>query len=295
MRHFCTLFDKNYASRGLALHESLKLHTSEPFTLHVLCMDRDTFWLLDELKLDNVELMQRDSFERNMPMQRAIESRTWVEYLWTCASSACEYLMQFEGIDEITYLDADLFFFSDPRTVFDEIGQRSIAIVPHRFPPHLKRLEVNGIYNVGWVTFRENGMHCLRKWAAQCREWCFHRNEAGKFGDQKYLDHFERDYGKAVAVIENIGVGLAPWNISQYKVESLNWRPMVNGQDVVFYHFHEYKDAARPTNYPLRAEDKRCIYAPYIEALSRADIRLKHAQQRLNAAREAMAAQAVRA
>ena len=46
--------------------------------------------------------------------------------------------------DELAYLDSDLFFFDDPKIVFEEIGGRSIAIVPHRFSRENRYLEVNG-------------------------------------------------------------------------------------------------------------------------------------------------------
>ena len=56
MRRYCTLFDSKYASRGLALHESLMRHCSEPWTLDVLAIDEETFWLMYGLNLDNVPL-----------------------------------------------------------------------------------------------------------------------------------------------------------------------------------------------------------------------------------------------
>lgn len=38
----------------------------------------------------------------------------------------------------ITYLDADLMFYSHVQPLFDEIGDASIAIIEHRFSPRLQ-------------------------------------------------------------------------------------------------------------------------------------------------------------
>lgn len=294
-RNYATLFDSKYLSRGLALYQSLMRHKTEAFTLHVLAMDREVFWLLDSMDLPNIRVTPLESFETAMHMEPVRNSRSWKEYCWTAASSFMEYLMPAHDLPELTYLDADLFFFADPRIVFDEIGSRSIVIVPHRFSESDRsRLEKNGKYNVGWITFRNtaSGRACLRKWAAETREWCFHRNEGGKFGDQAYLDHFEADFGSDVAVIQNIGVGVAPWNLQQYRVGQ---EPSVNGSPVVFYHFHEFKSASELTNYPLRSADIEFIYVPYIRMLGEMDVMIAKATRAREERQAAMAEQALRA
>jgi hypothetical protein len=186
------------------------------------------------------------------------------------------------GAREITYLDADLMFFADPKIVFDEIAKREIAIVPHRFAEKDRaRLEPNGLYNVSWVTFRNSnrGGRCLQNWARQCREWCKYANEGGRFGDQKYLDDWPLLFPEACCVIQNIGVGVAPWNIAEYAIDRHDGTLYVTTRDgqtmtLVFYHFHEWKDnhdgTYRLTNWPLRDSDRELIYAPYIRAIERA-------------------------
>lgn len=277
MRHFATLFDQNYAARGLALHSSLVRHCIEPWTLHVLCMDEEAYRVLSELQPSNTRLYPLHTFETAMHMQPVKASRSWAEYCWTAASNFMEYLLSRNSFDLLTYLDADLFFFSDPGPVFAEIGAKSIAIVPHRFAPENRRLRVNGEFNVGWLSIRGNeaGRRCLSKWAAQCRDWCFHRNEGGKFGDQGYLDSWPADYAADLCIVQNIGVGVAPWNLQQYAVTD---GPKVNGVPVVLYHYHEFKDAFNLTNYKLRPEDKRLIYEPYIEAIHAAKDALSNAR-----------------
>jgi len=186
---------------------------------------------------------------------------------------------------EITYLDADTFFFSDPEHVFNEIGAKSIAIVPHRFPPHRKFMEQNGRFNVSWVSFKGPiGLTCLQRWADQCREWCFNKYEDGKFGDQKYLDSWPDAYPGEVCEIENMGVGTAPWNLNQYSLTGNDKNIFLCSAAVddglglvsrlVFYHYHEYLHNKRLTNYKLRDEDRELIYAPYIAAVEAAKQRV---------------------
>ena len=56
MRHYCTLFDKNYLVLGMALHESLQqLHLD--YTLHILAMDDECAHALEVLALPNVRIV----------------------------------------------------------------------------------------------------------------------------------------------------------------------------------------------------------------------------------------------
>ena len=285
-REYCTLSDRAYLAKLLAMHESLMQHSSEPFALNVLAMDRETFVILSDMELPNVIVLPLAAFENALQMDHVKKSRSRTEYFWTCASSLMQYLMAWKGVS-LTYLDADLMFFSDPKVVFDEIGERSIAITPHRFPAHRKHMERNGIYNVAWVTAKNSktGHLCISRWAAQCREWCFHKNEAGKFGDQLYLDTWPTDYPGEVCVIQNPGVNLAPWNVDGYVISADSSGPLVDGVPVVFYHFHEFEHREKLTNYKLRIAEKKHIYEPYVDAWERASLRI-YAQEKVMAARQ---------
>lgn len=286
-RHYCTLFDKNYMAKGLALHESLLKHSSEDFCLHILACDMDTFWLLSEMNLAKVEVIPLEPFESAMKMKSVKESRTHQEYCWTLASSFIEYLLPW--FDALTYVDADIFFFSNPRAIFSEVGDRSIGIVPHRFnKKDRQRLSKNGEYNVGVIVARNTpvGLKCISHWASQCREWCFGRNEGGKFADQAYLDSWPMEYGDAVCVIANIGVNLGPWSVGNYFVQRLNedqgHMVCVGLSPLVCYHFHEFQDENQLTNWKLRPEDRAFIYAPYVEAYQRALVRIREAEVQRN-------------
>lgn len=255
MREYCAITDRGYLPKFLALHDSLMRHSSKEFELHVLCLD-ECWRILEAMRLRAVTIRRVTHIDSLMKF--ADSSRTYQEWAWTLASQFMEYLLPKH--EAVTYLDSDLFFFANPNVIFDEIADRSIGITPHRFPPEKKYMEKNGIFNVGLVYARNNliGRRCIEKWAAQVRERC--SAEIG-CGDQKYLDAFIPDYGAAVCAIKNIGVNLAPWNVSNW---SITQGPRVGGIPVTCYHMHEFANEERLTFYPLRVEDREFIYAPYI-------------------------------
>jgi hypothetical protein len=277
---FCTYLDRHYLDRGLALYESLHQHCSR-FRLWVLCMDAPSYDALTRLDLPNVRPMPVEMLEdADHELKRARDDRSLVEYYFTC--TPCLPLFVFNHapeVDLLTYLDADLFFFADPRPLFDEIGGHSVAVIEHRFPSHLKRLERAGRYNVGWVSFRrdEDGLACLRLWRQQCLDWCHDYPEDGRYADQKYLDAWPTRF-QNVVTLEHKGANLAPWNLANYRISKSAGHVWVDEQPLIFFHFHGLTELRRwvydtklgwygVTPSPLIAHD---IYARYVDALVRA-------------------------
>ena len=275
---FCTLFDKNYLFKGLALHQSLRRHVSD-FTLWILCMDDTAFDILERLDLPNVRLLSLAQFE-DQDLLAAKQTRTQVEYCWTCTPSLPLYLLEHEpGLEAISYLDADLFFTSDPAPVFEELGEGSIGIVGHRYGLKWEALaEDSGIYNVGFMVFRndERARTCLTWWRDRCNEWCYHRVEDGKMGDQKYLDDWPERF-EGVVVLQHKGAGLAPWNFDRYSIRKKNGEILVDGEPLIFSHLHslEIVDDGRDfvlayPEYGVSSANEKLLYPNYTKALRRA-------------------------
>lgn len=278
MFYYCTYFDKNYLYKGLALYRSLERH-SPPFVLFALTFDSITFEVLGKLQLPHMRLIRQTDFEADdVRLQEAKLTRSKVEYYWTCTPSLPLYVFAHNSeIDLISYLDADIFFFSDPTPIFEEFGGDSILIIEHRFPKRLRHLEANGIYNVQMMSFRRdtNGMGCLQWWRDRCIEWCYNRLEDGRMGDQKYLDDWpERFYG--VHVLQHLGAGVAPWNFSQYDIQVRDGRLNIGSVPLIFYHFHQFRVLTNGHYHrasSLYEEEKPLpdiIYQPYGEAISQA-------------------------
>jgi hypothetical protein len=241
-------------------------------------MDRACYETLFQLKLPNVHLIALEDFEAgDEKLLRAKENRSLIEYYFTCTPSLPLFILdRHPEVDQITYLDADLFFFDSPIPLYDEIGVNSIAIIEHRFSPNLRHLRTCGIYNVGWLSFKRNehALACLQWWREQCIKWCYDQVEEGRFADQKYLDTWP-DRFPGVVVLRHKGANLAPWNVSNYMIREDRGRVWVDEQPLVFFHFHRLEKVNawlynhNLVDYGVRISSSvlRSIYAPYIANL----------------------------
>lgn len=243
MRYFCTYFDHNYLPLGLALYRSLKQHSPE-FQLWVLCLSQTCYDVLQQLDLPDIHLISLNEFERgDEALQGAKQNRRLIEYYFTCTPSLPLFVLNnYPEVDLITYLDADLFFFSDISPIYEEIADGSIAIIEHRFSSDRLELVKFGIYNVGWLSFRrdENGFACLRWWRERCIEWCYDRPENGRFADQKYLDDWPSRF-PGVVVLQHKGANVGHWNTNDYQIYADRDRLWIDEQLLIFFHFHAFK------------------------------------------------------
>lgn len=240
--HFCTLFDHNYLLKGLVMLESLLRH-SDDVGIDVLCMSDTTHDLLADMQLPRVNLIRLGELE-DKDLLRVKVDRTIAEYCWTLSPALCAYVLQNRpGIDMVTYLDADLMFFSDVAPLFEESANASIVVIEHRFAPRHAYMEAWGRFNVEWVGFRRTpaGLHCLNNWRDQCIEWCFASPEPGRLGDQKYLDAWPAEYPDDIHILQHVGGGVAPWNFQNHSFDERAGQILVDGRPLIFYHFNQFQ------------------------------------------------------
>ncbi|MBU0743760.1 MAG: glycosyl transferase [Gammaproteobacteria bacterium] len=282
-KYFCTSFDRHYFSRALALYGSLLKHCGD-FHLFALCLDEDSYTNMAKLALPQVTIIFLGDLEKaNSDLLNIKNTRSKVEYYWTCGPVYILFILEnYAQVDIIAYLDADMFFFSDPESLYEEFGGYSVAIVEHRFSFLRQRKEKKfGIYNVGVLIFRrdEYAMACLSWWRDRCIEWCYSISSEGRYGDQKYLDSWQNKF-KNVKVIQHKGVNLAPWNIAKYKITERDNRLWIDEQLLVCYHFAGLKELwpwlfdinLGRSGVRLSGKIKKRIFGFYINELQNLDI-----------------------
>ena len=273
---FCTYFDRNYLAQGITLYRSL-VKQGIPFEMWALCFDDPSCSLLRALELPGLHAVPVSELERHDPaLKRTKENRSRVEYYFTCTPCLPLFLIdRFPEIDAITYLDADMLFYSSPEPIYREWGDGSVLIIGHRFPERLRHFEKHGIFNVGYLSFRNDppGRDCLSWWRERCLEWCHDRPEDGKFADQKYLDSWPTRF-PGVVVLKHKGAGLAPWNWMNYDIRTGAEGTTVDGEPLVFYHFQGMRILTRSlfdpgvTQYESMSPALRhALYSPYAASL----------------------------
>jgi hypothetical protein len=275
---YCTYFDHNYLSRGLALYHSLQRHAPGS-RLWVLCLSEACYGTLVALDLPNLLPRRLADFEAADPEVAATRpSRSLIEYYFTCSPPWMLYVLENEPDAEwITYLDSDLFFFSSPEPIYQELQDAAVAIIPHRYPAKLAKLYKFGIYNVGWVGVRNDpdGIAVIKWWREECIEWCYDYVDDRRFADQGYLDAFLSRCAR-VKVIGNIGANLAPWNIENYRIECRCGQIWINeSHSLVFFHFQGLRkgllwfifNSHRIFDAPFSGDVRNHIYKPYVDEL----------------------------
>ena len=276
--NFCTLFDSYYLDKGIALYRSLD-RVSEDFCIYIFCFDDKSYEILNAYNFPKAIILHHSCFETDEYLERKKE-RSKAEYCWTCTSRIIEYVLDNYDVDTCTYLDSDLYFYANPKCLFEEMdrAKADVTIVEHRFKDDKfgRALEErNGKYCVQFNYFKnnENGRRVLTWWKEKCLEWCYDIPDPERMGDQKYLNTWTRDF-KNVHELQHLGGGVAPWNLEKYSFESIDGYDIVmkdyNGQKfpLVFYHFQNIRYMpGRLVNIKSQTHNRRLKYAIYVPYL----------------------------
>jgi hypothetical protein len=272
--HFVTVFDSNYLPLGLAMHSSLMKH-SMPFHLWIVCVDEAVEAQIRQLKLPNVSPIPLEEAETEA-LRKAKIGRSRGEYCWTLTPFAPQFVFdRASQVRRVTYVDADLFFFDDPRVLLRELDQGAgqVLITEHGYDPGMDRTAIFGKYCVQFTTFSNMpaSKEVLHWWQDRCVEWCFARLEDGKFGDQKYLDDWPARFAGVVHVLRNKDKAFAPWNVNFLLKRDPKLKP-------VFFHFHTFRlvSPVRAVLYhSYRVGNVDSIYSEYLAAINHGLGRMK--------------------
>lgn len=308
MNHYCTYFDRGFLIQGVALWRSLAAHETT-FVLWVLALDDFTAEILREFDDGSLRIVSVTELERSdVDLAAAKSNRTRVEFYFTLSPCWPRWILgRHPEVSQVTYVDADMFFFGSSAAIFEQMDAAgaSILVTEHRFLPWQRHYEQHGKFNVGILSFRndEAGRGCLDDWRARCLAWCYDRMEDGKYADQKYLDDWPGRFGNALLVLNHAGVNLAPWNWRRHRIaisesrgrskcrneldtHSRTKEVRVDGRPLIIFHFARFRPwlgtwawQSGQLEYGVMPHSlRRAIYAPYVRALlaARSAIAARH-------------------
>lgn len=278
---FCTLFDSFYLDKGLALYRSLERQTND-FKLFIFSFDERAYEVLQKMQLEKAIILHYSIIENDILLKLKKE-RSKAEYNWTCTPVIIEYVLKNFDVESCTYIDADMYFFADPKILFDEIKEAgaNIVITEHRFANDIRGkrwLKRSGKYCVEFNFFdqSENSYKALSWWKERCFEWCYALYEKDRMGDQKYLEKFPEKF-EGVHELQYLGGGVAPWNLYQYRLKLKNENEIVlsTSKDqeftLVFYHYQNIRylseDLVNINSCTHNKELKQTIYLPYLKEI----------------------------
>jgi hypothetical protein len=269
IKHFVTLFDSLFLPQGIALYRSLERNVDK-FVLWVIAADIEAERALKKLGFKNIKVVPLSCVE-TVDLLKAKKNRSKVEYYWTLTPFLPWYLLDNESsIDEITYLDADVYFIANPTPIFIEFdaSNKSVLITDHGFSPESDSSKEHGQYCVQLMIFKRGSEGVLSWWQARCLEWCYSRVEPGKFGDQKYLDCWPELFLSDVHILSKPEWTLAPWNVKRFPYGG-----------ALLFHFHSLRITSSSQvnvgDYSIPENVIKNIYYPYLTDLSYALQKMK--------------------
>ncbi|PEL95296.1 glycosyl transferase [Bacillus cereus] len=274
--HFCTIVGKHYLFKVLALYESLQKHTKN-FTLFICCMDELTLATLQNKQLEHVILIPVRNLENNL-LKKIKSERKINEYCWTLKAPFMEFLFRTYNIPRVLYCDSDLFFFSDPKPIFDEWREFAAFLCPQRDSQFVE--ERFGKFQAGLIGFKNNfhGRKSLKWWKEQCLNWCYQESDGENFGDQKYLDKIPL-YFHHIKISNHLGIDAAPWNCiynNNFNFKTYQNDIYIEDDKLIVFHFaclsifnQSQFDLWSLSPLMINKFIKNNIYIPYLDALRR--------------------------
>jgi len=233
------------------MFESLQQQDNK-IELYVVAMDDIAYSKLADEKINNLIIISITEIEQAYPeMLEAKGNRSSTEYCWTCTSCTIYYILNHYSCDMCTYLDADLYFYQNPDSVLTKLKNYATMLVPHLFSKRESGLqeELAGKYCVEFVPFKKekHSLEILEHWRKQCLEWCYRRFEDDKFGDQKYVEEWEKR--DDVYISQNHGMGVAPWNAERFDLiknengsyDLIDLENNMQKYPLIFYHYSQLK------------------------------------------------------
>lgn len=248
-RYVFTSANLAYGEKVAALSESIKRH--EPAVRFV--------WALVERPDQSAkapesvdEVLRLDDLDRDWTSHLA--GRPIVEACTAVKAAVLKHLLNREDCTAVVYMDPDIYVYSPLDPVWQALESSPIVLTPHLLAPSvtdegIRDNEISamkhGIYNLGFiaVSCTEVGLAFAEWWDVRLWDYCLDAPERGLFTDQRWIDHVPVFF-PSVHILRHQGCNVASWNLGERDIEERDGRILVNGDDLVFWHFSSVDNQA---------------------------------------------------
>ena len=240
VRAACTVVSLNYLPYARTLCDSF-LHFHPDCKFYVLLVDRlpaDFERLSERFEIVTVEELDITNFPSVAFKYDILELNTNVKPTFLKALFA-------RGIEQLVYLDPDIFVYRALDSVFEALSGRSILLTPHILSPipddgqSEQIFLLSGVFNLGFVAVSKCAEtdRFLSWWENRCLNLAFHEQREGLFVDQKWIN-LVPCFFDSVKILKSPGCNMAHWNLHERQLSRDGGVWMVNGNSPLeFYHF----------------------------------------------------------
>ncbi len=262
--NFVACFDINYNVQALALIESIEKNVKD-YQFFIFCMDESSFKTIDNLKNKKIKVFLFEDFEDSL-LKKLKKQRKVNEYFWTITPRLPLIIFDnFDQIDQVTYIDTDIFFLKSPDEIYKDFQEtkKDILLTKHNYSPKYDKSEISGKFCVQFLIINREGYDIIKNWELLCNEWCYDRIEKNRYGDQKYLDDWPEKYKDRIYIVKNRNLFQGPWNADS-----------TNADEAIVFHFHGLRKIVKnfyllSRGYNIPHATKIKIYDLYFKILNK--------------------------
>jgi len=235
--NYCTYFDKNFLVQGLTCIHTLKKYNRNSF-FYILALDSET-----QLKLENLNLSFIKVISLNLLLQKFSilrkekKKRNLNEFFFLLTPFLIFFLLKHQKINHVSYVDADLIFFSKIIKIKKLFKKNDILASYHDYN---QNKVTTGKYNVGFLVFKNNKrvLSQVHVWMKQC---IISTTVDGSYsniicGDQKYLENWEKNKKIKFSGIKVRNFNIGAWNITEKKFSKKNGMLMCDNSKLYCIH-----------------------------------------------------------
>ncbi|MDW5266815.1 MULTISPECIES: group 1 glycosyl transferase [Acidobacteriaceae] len=245
MNGACTIVSPNYLAYARTVSASyLVQHPDHRFFVLIVA----------DLSLEDQKIFEGDGFTPVMLAEIGLEDLRGegmkydiLELNTNVKPTFMKYLIEIFDLENLVYLDPDIFVYSPLTPVFDALSGGSIAtLTPHLTTPvddgklpGEQEMLYNGTYNLGFIAVRrcEEAWRLLSWWERRCLDLGFSEGRTGLFVDQKWMNLAPGMFDK-VEILRHPGCNMAYWNLHERTLSGHTGSYVVNGQTgLCFFHF----------------------------------------------------------